>query len=105
MNEHMVIETKRVFKGSTHENYCLFYHDTLSLMKAKETRKWMKEEGYKEMWILPEIDLFAIGPVLKLYEGRPPGNSPELCNLDSCLNKDLHTVVECHVRYKNSLQN
>ena len=55
------------------------------------------------MWIFPEIDLFASNPVLKRYRGRPPGNSPELCNLDSCLNKYLHKAVECHVRYTNLL--
>ena len=47
MIENMVSETKRVFKGTTHKNSCLFYHDSLSLMTANETRKWMKEKGYK----------------------------------------------------------
>ena len=47
MIEHMASETKRVFKGTNHENSCLFYHDALSPMTAKETRKWMKEKGYK----------------------------------------------------------
>ena len=51
MIEHMVSETKRAFKGTTHENSCIFYHDPLSLMIAKENRKWMKEKGYEEMWI------------------------------------------------------
>ena len=32
---------------------------------AKETRNWMKEKGYEEMWILPEMDLFTSNPVLK----------------------------------------
>ena len=37
MIEHMISETKRVFKGTTHENSYLFYHDALPLMTAKET--------------------------------------------------------------------
>ena len=45
-------------------------------MTAKETIKWMKEKGYEEMWILSEMDLFAINPVLKRYRGHPPGNRP-----------------------------
>ena len=55
------------------------------------------------MWILPEMDLFASNPVLKRNRGRPPGNSPELCNIDSCLNKDVRKSVDFNVRYKNLL--
>ena len=47
MIEHMVSEMKRVFKGTTHKNYCLFYHDALSLMTEKESSNWMKEKGVK----------------------------------------------------------
>ena len=47
MIEHMVSETNRVFKGTTHKKYCLFYYDALSLMTAKETCKWMKYREYK----------------------------------------------------------
>ena len=72
-------------------------------MTAKETRKWMKEKGHKEMWILPEINLFTSNPVLKRYRGRPPGNILELYNLGSCLNTDLQKAVDCHVRYTHSL--
>ena len=49
MVQHMVSETKEVFKGITHEFSCLFYHDALSLMTAKETRKWLKGKGYEEI--------------------------------------------------------
>ena len=49
MIEEMVSETKRVFKGTTHENSCLFYHDAQSLMTEKETRKWIKEKVYEEI--------------------------------------------------------
>ena len=48
------------------------------------------------------MDLFASNPVLKLYRVCLPENSPELCNLDSCLNEDLHKAVDCHVRYTYS---
>ena len=49
MIERMLSETKRVFKGTTHENSFLFYHDALSLMTAKETRKWLKGKGYEDI--------------------------------------------------------
>ena len=98
MIEHMVGKKNRVFRGTTYKNYFLFNHDDLSLMTEKETFTWMKEKGYGEMWILPEIDIFNRDPVLKHYRGCPPGNSPELCNIDSCLNKDFQKAVDWHVR-------
>ena len=72
-------------------------------MTEKETINWMIEKGYKKMWILPKMDLFARNPVLKFYRGRPPGNIPEICNRDSCLNKDLHKAVDFYVRYTHLL--
>ena len=49
------------------------------------------------------MDIFASNPVPKCYRVRPPGNSQELCNLDSCRNKYLHKEVVCHVWYTNPL--
>ena len=49
---------------------------------SKETHNRMKEKRYEDMWILPEIDIFTSNPVLKRYRSCPPGNIPELCNLD-----------------------
>ena len=31
------------------------------------------------------------------------GNSPELCNLDSSLNKDLHEIVNRHIQFTSKL--
>ena len=69
---------------------------------VKETRNRMKEKSYGEMCILPEMNIFASNPVLKRYISFPPVNIPELCNIDYCLNKYLHKVVDCHVRYTHS---
>ena len=103
MIELMVSETKRVFKGTTNKKYYLFYHDALSLMTEKEDRNWMKEKGYEEILILTEMDLLASKPFLKCYIGHPPCNIPELCNIDSCINKDLHKAVDCRVGYTHLL--
>ena len=54
MITHIYDETALLFKGTTRENDWVFYHDSLSLMTAKETRKWMKDKGYLDKWILPE---------------------------------------------------
>ena len=77
--------------------------DALSLITANETCKWMKEKVYEDMWILPEMGLFSSNPILKHYRSHPPGNSPELYNIDSCLNEDLHKAVDFCVRYTHSL--
>ena len=102
MVEHTVSETKRAFKGTTHKNSCLFYHDAMSLMTAKETRKWAKEKGYKAMCILTGMNLYTSYPGLKRYRSRTDGISPEHCNIDLCLNEDLHKAVDFHVRYTRS---
>ena len=81
MIEHMASERKIMFVGTTHKNYCIFYHTALSLMTAapeKESRYWMKEKGYEEMWILPEMDIFTRNLILIRYRSCPPGNIPEL---------------------------
>ena len=48
------------------------------------------------------MDIFTREPVLKCYKIHPPGNIPELCDIDSCPNKYLHKAVDCHVRYTHS---
>ena len=102
MIERMMSEKKRVFKVTTHKNYCLFYHDALSLMTEKETRKWRKEKGNEKMLILTEMNLFASDPVLKFYRGCPPENIPKLFHLDYFLNKYLYKAVDFYVRYTHS---
>ena len=48
------------------------------------------------------MDIFTREPVLKCYKIHPPGNIPELCDIDYCPNKYLHKAVDCHVRYTHS---
>ena len=55
------------------------------------------------MWILPEMYLFAMDPVLKYYRGCPSGIILENCNIDSCLSKYLHKALDCCVRYTHLL--
>ena len=76
MIENMVSETKSVIKVTTHKNSCLFNHDFLSLMTAKEIQKWITEKVCEEMCILPEMGIFTSNSILKFYTVHPPGNSP-----------------------------
>ena len=41
-------------EGTSHAGDFFFYHDALSLMTAKETRKWMSEKGFMKKWLVPQ---------------------------------------------------
>jgi hypothetical protein len=77
MAEHMVDETKRVFKGTTHAHDCKFYYYALSQMTAKDCGDWMKHKGDYDVWILPVNGLQKDDPFLSAYIGCLVGNSPE----------------------------
>ena len=96
--EHMVSATKKVMKGTKYEGKELFFHDALSLMTAKETVRWMKENDVYKYWILPELGCNDIvGHGKNCYAKRPVGNSPELMCLDMSLNKDVRESFRMHV--------
>ena len=93
MIEFMAAESKRVMKGTYHEDDWFFYHDALSLMTAKCTIKWMQKKDYLRRWLLPVNQLGANDKDLKSYLGRPVGNSPEMMPWDCSRNKDLKDAV------------
>jgi hypothetical protein len=49
----------------------MFCHDALSLMMAKETIKWMEEEGHYERWILPQCAMIQILPQCAMIQILP----------------------------------
>ena len=64
--DHMMTESKRVMKGTIHEDTWMIYHDALSLMTSKGTNDWMKKKGYYERWVLPSEDLYdTLDPEIK----------------------------------------
>jgi hypothetical protein len=82
-----------------HQADWYFYHDALSLMTARESIAWMKEQGYHDRWLLPLCDANE-GTT---FAGRPIGNSPEMMPLDSSLNKDVDDGVHRHISFTNHL--
>ena len=85
MIEHMVKVCEDLYNNVEYEvNQWYFYHDTLSLMTAKETKKWMEEKGYLKHWLLPQCDI-NIGTT---YHEKPCGNVPYFNPLDNSLFKD-----------------
>ena len=103
MVDHIFLETKKAFVGTTHQEDYWVYHDALTLMTDKECRKYMDDKGYTKHWILPEQKLLYDDPDLIPYRDRPIGNSPELCCLDNSLNKDVHEQVNRHISFTSTL--
>ncbi|NCF93533.1 MAG: hypothetical protein GWQ05_21640 [Verrucomicrobiaceae bacterium] len=93
MVEHFMITGHDFFRGTEYEGKWFLYHDALSLMTDKETKKWMAEKGHLRYWILPELGL---NDDVGNFGGRPVGASPEFMPLDASLNKDIHESVSRH---------
>ena len=91
--EHIYKETEDAFKGTTHEDSWYFYHDALSQLTAKSTVRWMKEKGYYERWLIPQLGLNSW---LKYYANRSVGNRPEFMPLDNSLNADIQYALSLH---------
>ena len=104
--DYIYEQTRAKFVGTEYESNFFFYHDALSLMTAKECKKYMEEKGILEHWILPEHGLFSKehDPGLTAYVGRPVGNSPELMPLDSCLNYDIWIAVLDCIQHTRKLE-
>ena len=88
----MMKKAENLMKGSVHEDDFFIVHDSLVLMTAKETIKWMKEKNYFHSWLLPMNGL-QDGTS---YDGRPVGNSPEFMPLDNSLNRDILHSLRFH---------
>ena len=103
----MIEASAEFFMGTTHEKDWLFYHDSLSLMTAKDTQAWMKTQfhdgvSYYDRWILPMNGLND-EKFLKRYRNMPTGNSPEYMPLDNVLNKDIHDSVAYHIQFTSHM--
>ena len=88
MIEHMVSETKRVFKGTTHEDSYLFYHDSLILITAKETvSRWNKR------------DTKNCGSYLKwiYFPANPSSNATEVVHLRIARNFVILITVQTKI--------
>ena len=102
---HMMDESARIMRGTKFSQSWMIYHDALSLMRAKETKKWMEEKGYLERWILPSKDLYNNLPALEKKFGQNPiGNSPDLMPWDAHLNSDVHASLDYHCLVSKQLK-
>jgi hypothetical protein len=97
MIEHIVEESAIMFQGTKHKDSWVFYHDTLSLMTAKETVEWMKEKGLHKPWLLPVMGLHLDDSDLKSYLSTIAGNGPGNMPWDLSLTK-IHTKTPTGMR-------
>ena len=82
-------QSKKIMKGTKHENDWFFYHDALPLFVNKDCRAYMVKKVILKHWLLPQFDLNE-GTI---YFNRPIGNSPDINLLYCTLFKDLHEGV------------
>ena len=72
------------------------YHDALALMTAKDSVQYMKDKGYYNHWILPQLDLMStVNDELKAYKDMSGWEySPELMPLDTSLFAQLINRIQ-----------
>ena len=101
---HIHNTTKAAYKGTKYEDTYLWSHDALTQMFDKTCIEWMKEQGFYDRWLKPEMDISKEVcwekdglKVSRRYNGRPVGNSPELMPLDNSLFRDFRSSLNLHV--------
>ena len=92
--KHIHETTKAAYKDAKYETTYIWSHDALSQLFDSTCITWMKEQGYYDWWLKPEIDISkevfwqieeGVLQVSKQYDGQPVDNSPELMPLDNIL--------------------
>ena len=95
--DHMFHETAKIFPD---QNDWWVVHDSLSLMTAASSRRYMDQKGFLKHWVLPEKEMYEDLPenskVRKYWTNKLVGNNPKAMPLDNSLNNDVHTAVQSH---------
>ena len=110
--EHIDSVTKKAFENTPYKDNYYWAHDSLKQMTEATCVQWMKDEGYYDRWIKPELECNDVvvtnvdGKVKKTttYKGRPVGDQPELMPLDASLNWDIDCSLDMHVLLTSHLE-
>ena len=91
--KYMVIEAKKCYANTEHENTYSIYHDALTQITHESCIQWMKTTFVPGENTLV-YNRFMFG---KRWMGRLVGNTPEVMPLDTCLFQDVKESVRKHV--------
>ena len=112
--EHIDRETAKCFENTAYAKNYYWSHDALSQMCDKRCTEWMKEKGFYERWIKPELKCNDVVTTTTEsgekkhnhhYKNRPVGDQPELMPLDASLNWDIDCSLNMHVMMTAHLDN
>jgi hypothetical protein len=98
--DHMVAEGKRLFAGTPYARTWILQHDALSQFWEEGAQEYLASLGFG-----PSRQICAQGDtnVGTRYEGKLPGDTPELEPLDSNLFSDLEYGMKQHVAITSDL--
>ena len=73
--DHMITESKNLYKGTDMENKFVMFHDALAQWNEKEAQEYIEQNypGFTGRFIKP-VGTTCAGTI---YKDKPPGNSPE----------------------------
>ena len=73
--DHMITESKNLYKGTDMEGNFVMFHDALAQLNEKEAQEYIEEKhpGFTGRFIKP-VGTTCAGTI---YKNMPPGNSPE----------------------------
>ena len=73
--DHMITESKNLYKGTDMENKFAMFHDALAQWNEKEAQEYIEQNypGFTGRFIKPVGTTCAA----TIYKEKPPGNSPE----------------------------
>ena len=113
--KHIDSETKKVYKDTQFSTSYMWYHDALKQLTDKSCVKWMKDNGYWNHWIKPELGLNDLvetyDPEKKKnitstrYGERPVGNQADVMPMDASLNQDILVNFDMHILLTDHLKN
>ena len=98
--DHVVAESKKLFRGTTHEHDFVIWHDALSAWWEDEAQDYLATLGFKDRQVCALDDTNA---EFARYSHGLVGDSPELMPLDAHLFSDLSQELWRHVAITSNL--
>lgn len=98
--DHVVAESTRMFKGTTHEHDFVIWHDALFAWWEKEAQEYLASLGFGNRQVRA---LDGTNAEFARYEFGLVGDSPEWSPLDAHLFSDLSSALWRHVALTSDL--